>query len=116
MKPILLALLLAAAPAFAQDYGYGSYSGDDDYSWQGSDDAPPPDQGPTLDDFRNDGEMAWNGEWIDTPEYGVVWRPTRVNDEWRPYTYGRWAWTDAGWAGVSDEPFGWPVCHHVRWA
>ena len=74
------------------------------------------DRGPTSDDFRNDSGLSWNGEWIDTPDYGRVWRPTRVSDEWQPYLYGRWVWTNAGWAWASDEPFGWAVYHYGRWA
>jgi hypothetical protein len=118
MKTILLAALLLAAPAFAHEregddddynnYNYQQYAPPQDYT--------PPDQGPTNDDFRNDSGLSWNGEWIDTPEYGTVWRPTRVTDSWQPYLYGRWAPTNAGWAWVSDEPFGWAVYHYGRWA
>lgn len=111
---ILLAVLLIAAPAFA-DHD----DGDDDDSQrdeQSQRDYAPPDQGPTYDDFRNDSELSWNGEWIDTPEYGTVWHPTRVSGSWQPYSYGRWAWTTAGWAWVSEEPFGWAVYHYGRWA
>ncbi|MCA1828875.1 MAG: hypothetical protein LC689_18280 [Myxococcales bacterium] len=109
---IILAALLVALPVFAQEY-----PGDDEMSY-GYDDqyAPPPDQGPTFDDFQNDAQLSWNGEWIDTAEYGRVWRPTRVSNDWQPYEYGRWVWTDAGWAWVSDEPFGWAVYHYGRWA
>lgn len=67
-------------------------------------------------DFRSDSSLAEGGEWLDTPEYGVVWRPTTVGSDWRPYSAGRWAFTDAGWAWVSDEPFGWAVYHYGRWA
>jgi hypothetical protein len=116
MKTILLAALLVAAPVLAQEY-----PGDDDSSY-GYDDqyAPPeqyapPDQGPTYEDFRGDSELNWNGEWLNTPEYGWVWRPTRVSDGWQPYMYGRWVWSNAGWAWVSDEPFGWAVYHYGRW-
>lgn len=112
MKTILLAALLVAAPVFAQEY-----PGDDDYSYNyDQQDYTPPDQGPTFDDFQSDSELNWNGEWIDTVDYGRVWRPTRVSDGWQPYLYGRWMWTNAGWAWVSDEPFGWAVYHYGRWA
>ena len=108
----LLAAILVSAPVFAQDY-----PGDDDYSYGSYDEqSVPPDQGPTYDDFRNDSSLDWNGEWISTPEYGWVWRPTRVPDGWQPYMDGRWVATDAGWAWVSDEPFGWAVYHYGRWA
>jgi len=118
---VAIAAFFLAAPAFAQDYGYGSYSGDDDSSWQQQDEPPqpeamPPDRGPTFDDFRADGELSWNGEWVTTSEYGTVWRPTHVGDDWQPYTYGRWVWTAAGWAWASDESFGWAVYHYGRWA
>src|SRR4051812_27857021 len=118
---VAIAAFFLAAPAFAQDYGYGSYSGDDDSSWQQQDEPPPPeamppDRGPTFDDFRADSELSWNGEWVTTSEYGTVWRPTHVGDDWQPYTYGRWVWTAAGWAWASDESFGWAVYHYGRWA
>src|SRR3954467_11026759 len=118
---VAIAAFFLAAPAFAQDYGYGSYSGDDDSSWQQQDEPPqpeamPPDRGPTFDDFRADSELSWNGEWVTTSEYGTVWHPTHVNDDWQPYLYGRWVWTRAGWAWASDESFGWAVYHYGRWA
>src|SRR5438132_363815 len=127
MKRILLAALFLSLPALAQEY-----PGDDDYSWQMRE-PPPPDydqpppadydepppparRGPTLDDFRGDRELSGSGEWLDTPEYGTVWRPTSVDSDWRPYLYGHWEWTTVGWAWVSDEPFGWAVYHYGRWA
>src|SRR5712664_3615634 len=130
MTRILLAMLLTAAPAFAHgdehdhdDDGYQRESRRDhdrrshehgqyreDYGdWYA-------DRGPTFDDFRNDSELSWNGEWMHTPEYGTVWRPRRVSGDWQPYVYGRWVWTQAGWAWASDEPFGWAVYHYGRWA
>lgn len=144
MKRILFAVLLAAAPAFADrsdrhdrydddqaqsqdDSDWSGGYGDERYDWAESDgtegnwqtvddSAYAQRSGPTYDDFRNDSELSWYGDWIDTPEYGRVWRPTHVGDEWQPYLYGRWVWTRAGWAWASEEPFGWAVYHYGRWA
>ncbi|TMB13985.1 MAG: hypothetical protein E6J66_02155 [Deltaproteobacteria bacterium] len=143
MNRMLLAVLLAATPAFAHrhereydddrqdeqswqenDDRSGAYGDErydwslpnDDQGWQSDDSGYAAARGPTYGDFRNDAELSWNGEWIDTPEYGTVWRPRRVSDDWQPYVYGRWVWTDAGWAWASDEPFGWAVYHYGRWA
>src|SRR4051812_7689350 len=55
------------------------------------------------------------GEWIQTNDYGFVWHPKEVSEDWRPYTDGSWAYTDAGWTWVSDEPFGGIVYHYGRW-
>jgi hypothetical protein len=136
MNRMLLAVLLAATPAFAhrhereydedrqewqswEENDDGAY-GDERYGWMPNDDEEgwrsEEARGPSYDDFRNDAELSWNGEWIDTPEYGTVWRPRRVRDDWQPYVYGRWVWTNAGWAWASDEPFGWAVYHYGRWS
>src|SRR3954466_1379135 len=39
------------------------------------------------------------GEWRETSTYGYVWQPrvARQSRDWRPYTSGRWVYTDAGW-------------------
>jgi hypothetical protein len=76
----------------------------------------PPDQGPTYTDFENDPSLSSAGVWFDSPQYGRIWRPTQVQMNWQPYLYGRWAYTAAGWAWVSDEPFGWATYHYGRWA
>ena len=36
------------------------------------------------------------GVWQISQRYGEVWVPS-VNTSWRPYTVGRWVWTDDGW-------------------
>src|SRR3954469_5991153 len=57
------------------------------------------------------------GDWRETENYGYVFQP-RVAEEsrdWRPYTEGRWVYSDAGWTWVSDEPFGWATYHYGRW-
>ncbi len=57
------------------------------------------------------------GAWRETGNYGYVWQPRAAQQSrnWRPYTDGRWAYTDAGWTWVSDEPFGWATYHYGRW-
>jgi len=59
--------------------------------------------------------LAPYGEWIDYRDYGLCWRPTVVEAEWRPYTHGQWAWTDYGWTWVSDYVWGWAPFHYGRW-
>ena len=57
------------------------------------------------------------GEWRETGDYGYVWQPREAEQsrDWRPYTEGRWVYSDAGWTWVSDEPFGWATYHYGRW-
>jgi hypothetical protein len=59
--------------------------------------------------------LAPYGEWIDYRDYGLCWRPTAVEAGWRPYTHGRWVWTDYGWTWVSDYSWGWAPFHYGRW-
>lgn len=57
------------------------------------------------------------GEWRQTSAYGYIWQPrvARESRDWRPYTNGRWVYTDAGWTWISEEPFGWATYHYGRW-
>ena len=57
------------------------------------------------------------GVWRETSSYGYVWQPSEAerSHSWRPYTNGRWAYTDAGWIWISEEPFGWATYHYGRW-
>jgi uncharacterized protein YraI len=55
------------------------------------------------------------GEWV-WLQGQYVWVPVNVDRRWRPYTDGRWAYTDRyGWMWVSNEPFGWATYHYGRW-
>jgi hypothetical protein len=56
------------------------------------------------------------GEWLEVADYGYVWHPADIDEQWQPYTVGHWVFTDAGWTWVSDEPYGWAVYHYGRWA
>lgn len=57
-----------------------------------------------------------HGRWVDHWKYGRVWYPSDVDDDWRPYTRGRWVLTeDYGWYWESTEQFGWATYHYGRW-
>src|SRR5256712_5091087 len=58
-----------------------------------------------------------HGAWLETGDYGYVWRPREAESSrsWRPYTNGRWVYSDAGWTWISEEPFGWATYHYGRW-
>ncbi|PYJ81612.1 MAG: hypothetical protein DMF18_06730 [Verrucomicrobia bacterium] len=58
-----------------------------------------------------------HGAWLETADYGYVWQPREAESSrsWRPYTNGRWVYTDAGWTWISEEPFGWATYHYGRW-
>jgi hypothetical protein len=96
------------AQPYAQPPGYGQPGEAPGYA--------PLDSGPTYADFQSDPSLSSAGIWVETPDYGRVWRPTRVGPDWQPYLYGHWAYTEAGWAWISDEPFGWATYHYGRWA
>lgn len=67
-----------------------------------------------LEDFEN--ELADYGDWIYIPPYGNVWVPGDVDQDWRPYYYGRWNWLPlCGWTWVPYEPWGWCTFHFGRW-
>lgn len=58
-----------------------------------------------------------NGDWIDEPEYGHVWRPRYVANDWAPYRYGHWAWVGPwGWTWIDDARWGFAPFHYGRWA
>lgn len=61
-------------------------------------------------------ELSPFGEWIDTREYGFVWRPFGIDAGWRPYLHnGRWVYTEYAWTWVSDYIWGWAPFHYGRW-
>ena len=58
--------------------------------------------------------LSTYGVWKVSRHFGEVWVPS-VAVGWRPYTDGRWIWTDDGWYWQSAEPFGAIVFHYGRW-
>jgi hypothetical protein len=80
---------------------------------------PPPDVTPppgaaSTEDFRE--ALADLGSWVAHRRWGEVWIPANLQQDWRPYTRGRWVYTDEwGWYWVSDDPWGWITDHYGRW-
>ena len=66
-------------------------------------------------DFFHDSLESY-GDWREVGDYGYCWQPRDVDRDWRPYSDGRWLYTDAGWTWDSDEPYSWAVYHYGRWA
>src|SRR5262249_20924828 len=60
------------------------------------------------------------GSFQNVQRWGAVWVPNNVPRDWRPYTVGRWVFSDDyGWywaSGQSEAPWGWIVFHYGRWA
>lgn len=59
--------------------------------------------------------LAPHGEWFSTAEHRRVWRPHGLGVAWRPYSRGRWLYTDAGWTWLSSFAWGWAPFHYGRW-
>ena len=60
------------------------------------------------------------GRWQHHGRWGEVWLPDPVPSDWRPYTRGRWIYTDDwGWyweAADEEAAWGWVAYHYGRWA
>jgi Family of unknown function (DUF6600) len=59
--------------------------------------------------------LAPYGVWVSYQPYGYVWIPRHVGYRWRPYSAGRWLWTDYGWTWIAQEDWGWIPFHYGRW-
>jgi len=60
-------------------------------------------------------DLSQYGQWVEYEKYGPVWRPGQVQEDWRPYTNGRWVPTDDGYVFESEEPWGWATYHYGNW-
>ncbi|MFZ2447253.1 MAG: DUF6600 domain-containing protein, partial [Syntrophobacteraceae bacterium] len=63
-------------------------------------------------------DLEENGTWEEVTYEGQtrnMWRPTRVQADWRPFSVGRWTewYGDQCW--VPDEPFGYVTHHYGNW-
>ncbi|HTX98653.1 MAG TPA: DUF6600 domain-containing protein [Bacteroidota bacterium] len=75
--------------------------------------ADPPDVNVSFGVFYS--SLGSYGDWFHVNGGVYAWRPYRMHEGWRPYSFGRWLWTDDGWYWSSDEPWGWATYHYGRW-
>jgi Family of unknown function (DUF6600) len=97
--------------------------------YEGEEGNPPPREPRTEKTYEGESEgypveMDYNGfyeylspygTWVHSAPYGYVWIPGHVDRHWRPYTYGRWVWTNYGWTWLSYHEWGWVPFHYGRW-
>jgi hypothetical protein len=56
------------------------------------------------------------GRWVEEPDYGTIWYPTRVASNWAPYRHGHWSYVRPwGWTWIDDQPWGYAPSHYGRW-
>ena len=60
-------------------------------------------------------ELDPYGQWAWHPRYRLCVAADDGVARWRPYTVGRWIYSDYGWYWDSREPFAWAVYHYGRW-
>ncbi len=66
--------------------------------------------------YTGGADLDQNGTWQNVPDYGNVWTPSDVPQDWAPYRDGSWVWEPGwGWTWVSAEPWGWAPYHYGRW-
>jgi hypothetical protein len=97
---------------------FNTFDGDDFDRW--SDRAVMVERGESWDRVPSEiryyaDDLDRHGRWVDSGEYGWVWQPNGVAEDWRPYYQGRWAPYSAGMTWISDEPWAYVAYHHGRW-
>jgi ferric-dicitrate binding protein FerR (iron transport regulator) len=67
-------------------------------------------------DVQGASDLDRYGSWVPSPDYGQVWQPQGVPQDWSPYSNGQWAYTDYyGWSWIDASPWGWAPYHYGRW-
>jgi hypothetical protein len=62
-------------------------------------------------------DLAGAGDYAQDPQYGRVWFPRAVPDDWAPYRYGHWSYVQPwGYTWIDDQPWGFAPFHYGRWA
>ena len=98
---------------------FNTYDGDDFDRW--SDDAWRVRRGESWDRVPSElryysDDLDSHGSWVYSDEYGWVWKPGGVAEDWRPYYQGRWAAYPGGMTWISYDPWAYVTYHHGRWA
>jgi hypothetical protein len=60
-------------------------------------------------------ELKDQGEWVDYGNYGPVWYPNQVQENWRPYVDGRWTPSQEGYVFETQEPWAPSTYHYGNW-
>jgi hypothetical protein len=61
-------------------------------------------------------ELEDYGQWSVDPDYGELWYPDDLPQDWAPYRYGSWLWVAPwGWTWVDEAPWGFAPFHYGRW-
>jgi hypothetical protein len=56
------------------------------------------------------------GTWKEDPQYGSVWTPNNVPQDWAPYSTGYWSYVNPwGYTWVDYAPWGFAPFHYGRW-
>ena len=69
-----------------------------------------------IDDDLSDGEGEgrFSAAYFDEDNYLFIWKP-KVSDDWKPYTHGKWEYTDHGWLWASSDSWGNATYNYGRW-
>ncbi len=73
----------------------------------------------SVTDAEIDATLSPYGQWVETEEYGRVWRPdaTVVGVDFTPYeSCGAWVYTEHGWTFTCEWDWGWLPFHYGQWA
>ncbi len=111
-------LLLVAMIGLAGCSMYFPYGGDEPPAGPPAEQVYSPDQGDYPYEMDYSGfydTLSPYGIWVSYRPYGYVWVPGNVGYQWRPYSNGRWLWTDYGWTWIAREQWGWIPFHYGRW-
>ncbi len=68
------------------------------------------------DDLIGYVDLDLHGRWYAERNYGNVWYPNQVANDWAPYRDGHWVWQEPwGWTWVDNAPWGFAPSHYGRW-